>query len=137
MNQMDLNTIANGQLAEAFQASFKKVLENLLDPNCSPKDKRKITINMTFSENEQRNQFHLDIKVTEKLAANYPAETHVYMGKDLRTGEIVYEESGTGLRGQIALSDYMAEQVIDGKVVDTDTGEVIEENRKIVRYKEA
>ena len=134
--RIDLNTIANGQLAEEFQASYEKVLENLLDLNCSSKDKRKITINLTFSENEQRNQFALDIKVTEKLAPHCSAETLIYMGRDLHTGNIVYEEAGSGLRGQMALSDYAAQQVVDGTVVDTDTGEVMEDN-KIVRYKEA
>lgn len=137
MEQMDLNKIANGQLAQQFQESFEKVMQNLLDYNCSPKDKRKITIELTFSENEQRDKLKLDIKVKEKLASNYPAETVVYMGKDLLTGEILYEESGNGLRGQMTLSDYAAQQVVDGKVVDTDTGEVIEANNKIVRYKEA
>lgn len=117
--------------------SFEKVLKNLLDPNCSAKDKRKITIDLTFTENEQRNQFRMNINVKEKLAPNCPMETLVYMGKDLRTGEIVYEESGNGLRGQISLSDWAAEQEVDGSVVDTDTGEIIEEPRKIVRYKEA
>lgn len=136
MEQMDLNKIANGQLAQQFQESFEKVMQNLLDYNCSPKDKRKITIELTFSENEQRDKLKLDIKVKEKLAPVYPAETVVYMGKDLVTGEILYEESGNGLRGQMTLSDYAAQQVVDGKVVDTDTGEVIEANNKIVRYKE-
>lgn len=134
INQLDLNTVAGGQLAAAFQEAFKKVLENMLDPNCSPKDKRKITIDMIFTENEQRNQFGLEIKVKEKLVSNYPIGTLVYMGKDLNTGEIAFEESGSGLRGQLALSDFMPEQVVDGTVVDTDTGEVIEQPGKIVRY---
>ncbi len=137
MEQMDLNTVAGGQLAVAFQQSFEKVLQNLLDYNCSPKDKRKITIDMTFTENEQRDSFEMDIKVKEKLAPNYPAKTLVYMGRDLVTGNICYEECGNGLRGQMTLSDYAAEQVVEGKVVDTDTGEVIESNKNIVRYKEA
>lgn len=107
MSQLDLNTIAGGELAYKFQKSFEIVIENLLDPNCSAKEKRKIQIDLIFSENEQRNQFGLKISVKEKLAAKFPTETIVYMGKDLSTGQIAYEEAGSGLRGQMTINDFI------------------------------
>lgn len=107
MSQLDLNTIAGGELAYKFQKSFEKVIENLLDPNCSAKEKRKIQIDLIFSENEQRNQFGLKISVKEKLAVRFPTETIVYMGKDLSTGQIAYEEAGGGLRGQMTINDFI------------------------------
>ncbi len=107
MSELDLNTIAGGQLAYAFQKSFEKVMENLLDPNCSAKDKRKIRIDLTFSENEQRNQFELKISTKETLAARFPAKTLVYMGKDLSNGQIIHEEAGSGLQGQMTINDYI------------------------------
>lgn len=96
-----------------------------------------MSISLNELEKHAREGEEMDIKVKEKLAPNYPAKTLVYMGRDLVTGKICYEECGNGLRGQMTLSDYAAEQVVEGKVVDTDTGEVIESNKNIVRYKEA
>lgn len=47
------------------------------------------------------------------------------IGRDLETGEMFAEEYGKQIKGQMLLDDYSHRQVIDGKEVDTDTGEII------------
>lgn len=126
-NGINLCSIAEGRVDEMFRQSFEKVMQNLLDVNFSPKAKRKIQIEFTFEASEDRKQLDLHYSVKEKLADRSAAKTLMYMGKDLDTGEILYEEAGSGLRGQIALGDYTVKQTVgeDGKV------------KKFLSYKEA
>ena len=55
------------------------------------------------------------------------------IGKDLETGQVFAEEYGSQCRGQMTLDDYQGQrdQVVDGKTVDTETGEIREESRVI------
>lgn len=122
MSQIDLNTFAEGQLREAFQGSFEKVIKNMNDPNCRATAKREITMKLVFSPNEWRDQFKVVVSTKEKLAAKFPVETLIYMGKDLTTGQIEYEEAGTGLRGQMTINDYIqAEPAAEAEKPETVT----------------
>ena len=71
------------------------------------------------------------VLVSEKLAPQAPLETSFAIGKDLKTGELYAEEYGKQIKGQMTIDDYQKEQpqVIDGKQVDTATGEIIEEKQ--------
>lgn len=117
MNKIDLKEMVGGALQEKFQHSFERVMENLQDRNTPFKDKREIVIKMTFAQNEQRDHVVASVKVTEKLASQGELVTQFAMGKDLRTGEVIAEEYGNQLKGQIAL---------DTSKVDVETGEVLE-----------
>ncbi len=59
-----------------------------------------------------------------------PVETKFALGTNLATGEVLAEEYGPGIKGQISLDEYQKEQQIDGKTVDTDTGEIIEDTKE-------
>lgn len=52
MFDINLDDLAGGELGIQFQAAAKKVIENLLDPNTPYKNKRGITIKLTFEQNE-------------------------------------------------------------------------------------
>ena len=59
---------------------------------------------------------------------------------DIAQVELHSEEYGPGIKGQISLDEYQKEQQIDGKTVDTDTGEIIEEakeNDGVVDFRQA
>ena len=64
-------------------------------------------------------------------------KTAFAIGTDLRTGETYAQEYGKQIRGQMNLDDYQAEQVVDGKVIDTDTGEIIKEDNTVVDFRKA
>lgn len=120
MNKVDLGEMVGGALQEKFQNSFKRVMENMQDVNTPYKDKREITIKMTFAQNETRDDVEVSVKVTEKLASQYELATKFAVDKDLRTGEVFAEEYGKKqLRGQM--------QMNTAPLVDLETGEVIEE----------
>lgn len=125
MNKVELKDLVGGALQEKFNKSFEKVIENLQDVNTSFKVKRKITIQLDFTQNEVRDDVHVDVAVVEKLAPQAPMTTSFSIGKDLRTGETYAEEYGKQIKGQMTIDDFEPEKIIDGQVVDTDTGEVV------------
>ena len=134
MQQVNLEEIIGGALQEKFSKSFEKVVENLQNPDTPYKNAREITIKMKFTQNEMRDDVKCAVSVTEKLAPQTAMATQFAIGKDLITGELYAEEYGRQIKGQMSINDYAAEkeplQVIDGDLVDTETGEVIEEQQE-------
>ena len=133
MNKVELKDLVGGALQEKFSKAFEKVIENLQDQNTSFKVKRAITIKLSFDQNEARDDVSVSIDVSEKLAPQAGMKTSFYIGKDLKTGEIYAEEYGKQIRGQMSLDDYKQPlQVIDGEVVDTETGEILKGENKVI-----
>ena len=133
MEAVELKNIAGGALQAKFNKAMEAVVANLLDPNTPSKDKRKITIEMTFVTDEERTQVASTVSVKQKLAPLHPINTQFGIGKDLKDGGNFIEEYGQHLTGQMALNENVNEQTINGQVVDTDTGEVLES--KVVDYR--
>lgn len=146
MNKVELQNLVGGQLQEKFERAFESVIENLQDPNTSFKVnlyKRGITIKLSFTQNENRDDVSVSAQVVEKLAPQQDMNTKFYIGKDLRTGEVYAEEYGKQIRGQMSLNlndskaDKQAE-VVDGTVVDTETGEILSgKNENVVDFRKA
>lgn len=126
MDALSLATFCGGAVQEKVNEVAKQVFENLQDPN-PWKNKRSITVTISFQQNEARDDLSVGVQVDSKLAPVSPLETRMAIGKDLRTGEVYAEEYGKQIRGQMSLSDYenQAETVIGNDVVDTGTGEVV------------
>lgn len=132
MNKVELKDLVGGALQEKFSKSFEKVIENLLDANTSFKTKRKITIQLDFTQNEARDDVHVDVAVVEKLAPQTPMKTSFAIGKDLKSDELYAEEYGKQVKGQMNLNDFAAET----EVVDTATGEITKPNN-VVDFRKA
>lgn len=133
MSKVNLETFAGGALQEKFDDAMEKVLVNMTDPNTPWKNKRKITVEVTFEQNEDRDDSTVNVSVVPKLAPVKPVSTRMVIGKDLATGQVFAEEYGNQCRGQMTLDDYQGQrdQVVDGKTVDTETGEIREGSRVI------
>ena len=121
-------------MQEKFEKAFEKVVENMQDVNTSFRIKRGINIKLSFSQNEMRDEVLCDIDVVEKLAPQAAMRTQFAVGKDLRTGELYAEEFGKQIKGQMSINDYVdpepqkTEQKVEevnGKTVDTETGEIV------------
>lgn len=137
MNTIDLKNLVGGALQEKFNASFEKVIKNLLDPNTPFKNKRSITIKPSFAQNEQRDNVKVDIDVSEKLSPSAPLETQFSMEQDLKDGKVYAREYGKDIPGQMTFKDYDNNQEeVDGKIVDTETGEIVED-KNIVDFRQA
>ena len=130
MARVNLETFAGGALQEKFDDAMEKVLRNMLDPNTPWKNKRKITVEVAFEQDEERGDTSVTVSVTPKLAAVKPVSTRMAIGKDLETGTCYAEEYGNSIRGQMSFSDLNLQDqkmvMEDGRTVDPETG-VIEE----------
>ncbi len=133
MSKVNLETFAGGALQEKFDDAMEKVLVNMMDPNTPWKNKRKIVVEVSFEQNEDRDDSTVNVSVVPKLAPVKPVSTRMAIGKDLETGKVFAEEYGSQCRGQMTLDDYQGQrdQVVDGKTVDTETGEIREGSRVI------
>lgn len=130
MEKFNLQEIAGGALQEKANQALQQVLNNMQNPNTPWKNKRAVTIKMTFTQNEDRDDSTCEISVDTKLAPVKPVETKFSLGKNLKTGEVEAVEYGPGIKGQMTLSDIVPKEdvVIDGKVVDAETGEIKDNN---------
>lgn len=129
MNKVELQEIVGGALQEKFSKAFENVIDNLQDINTSFKVKRKITIQLDFTQNENRDDVSVNVNVVEKLAPQAPMETKFSIGKNLKTGEVFAEEYGKHIKGQLSIDDMTTPvQEVEGKQVDTSTGEIIDNN---------
>ena len=52
--EISLQELAGGALQEKVNQAFEKVMQNMQDPNTPWKNKRKITVGITFVQNEDR-----------------------------------------------------------------------------------
>lgn len=131
MELLKLQELAGGALQEKANAAMKKVLDNMQDPNTPWKNKRSITIKLSFSQNEDRDDTEVELSVDTKLAPVSPVRTRMAIGKDLNTGETFAQEYGKQIRGQMSLDLDPPVQKIGDDTVDTETGEVIDNNKVV------
>ena len=134
MYNIELKDMVGGALQDQFLKSFEKVIENLQNPNTPFKNSREITIKLKFTQNEKRDDVKCAVQVSEKLAPQAPMETSFAIGKDLKTGELYAEEYGKGIKGQMTFKDCYTPEQIGGKTVDTETGEIIEDDHPEEQY---
>jgi len=78
--QFSIMDLGNGALIEEINYQMKLLAENLVDPNTSFKDKRKLKIEMVFSQDEERKQVNVVSKVSATLAASKPLESRIAIG---------------------------------------------------------
>ena len=109
---LDLSHIAEGGLQEKLDNELEKVFDNILDLNTDAKAKRKITITLTMSSNEERT-------VKAKLAPQNAVATTILVGRDYDTGMVHANELRSSVPGQMYFDD-------DAQL-RTDIGQPVEE----------
>jgi len=112
-NMIDLEEFADGALTEKFNIAFKEVLENIADPNTPFKTKRKLTLDLTFETDEDRELSVVAIETKTKLAQPKGVATKIIIDRDGKGG-IIANEYGKQVRGQRYIK------------VDQETGEILE-----------
>ena len=105
-----LETVAGGALQEIAQDAIAEVAKNLQDINTPWKKKRTVTIQLGFTQNENRNDVTMTMYVKPDLAPPKPIETKFSIGTDLRDGSIYMEEYGPQIKGQMSFDDYAGQQ---------------------------
>ena len=129
MEKVKLNELTGGALQEKFDQALETVIGNMQDPNTPWKNKRAITIRLTFEQNEERDDATVNVSVETKTAPVKPIATRMAIGMDLETGKAYAQEYGSQVRGQMSFTpspEMPSQLMIDGKEVDTSTGEIKE-----------
>ncbi|MCF6466374.1 replication terminator protein [Clostridium sp. Cult2] len=114
-NMINLEKFAGGALTEKFNLALKDVLENIADPNTDHKIKRKLTLELTFVTEEDRELSMVDISTKTKLAPAKSVATKIIIDRD-GNGGIVASEYNNQIKGQ----QYMK--------VDESTGEILQDD---------
>lgn len=98
---LDMSHIAEGGLQEKLDNELEKVFDNILDLNTEPKAKRKITITLTMSSNEERTVVDTVMDVKSKLAPQSGVATTILVGRDYDTGQLHANELKSSIPGQM------------------------------------
>ena len=109
---INLETFANGALAERVHQALKEVLENIADPNTDSNIKRKLTLEMKFDTSDDREITEVEIIAKTKLAPRSSVSTKILIDRNL-DGEVLGTEFKKQLPGQTMMK------------VDSETGEIL------------
>lgn len=132
MQHINLEKFANGAFTAQVNRAIEEVTKNIQDPNTDAIAARKITITIGFKPNQERNFVATGVQTKTTLAPALGAVTAISMGKDIATGEVEAVEIGSQIPGQMSMniedngSQEGPVQIIEGKAVDTSTGEILE-----------
>ena len=144
MKHINIEKFSNGELTQQINREMEAVARNIADPNTEAKTARKITVTITLKPNEQRDFITTSITTKSTLAPTLGAVTALGIRKDLKSGEIEVGEIGNQIPGQLSIIDEVQAQStadpvqeVDGKAVDTETGEIISGSRKVVDLRAA
>lgn len=123
---IDLNTFADGALAERFHQEFERVMENMADLNTDPKKARKIVITLSFAGDKKRDVWNCQVQATSKIAPTEAVESKILLDMD-QNGKLVGQELASGIQGQFYMD-------LQGDV-KTDVGQSIEEVEEVEQNK--
>ncbi|HGD2436124.1 TPA: hypothetical protein ACIN2J_001946 [Streptococcus agalactiae] len=115
---LDLSHIVEGGLQEKLDNELEQVFDNILDLNTEAKAKRKITITLTMSSNEERTVVDTIMEVKSKLAPQNGVATTILVGRDYDTGQVHANELKSTVPGQMYFDE-------NGEIL-TDIGQPVE-----------
>lgn len=119
--KIDLNTFANGALAERANEELQKILENIADPNTDAKKKRKLNLTITLSADNKRDVILTNVIAKSVLAPAEPIEAKILMDLD-NSGKVTGAELKSGIKGQT--------------YIDVETGDVHDDvGSKVINFK--
>lgn len=118
---IDLNTFAEGALAERFNHELQRILENIADPNTDAKKKRKLTLTLTLAADDKRDVVLSTVVAKSTLAPAKDIEAKLIMDLD-NEGKVTGAELKSGIKGQT--------------YYDTETGEIQDDRgHKVINFK--
>ena len=113
-----LDELMDGAMTERFNRELDRVLNNVLDPNTSPKAKRQIQIIFDVIPNERRDAAEFKTDVKSKLAPAMAISQTVFLRQD-DEGRVTATEITKEVPGQVSMDGTEQElpRVIDfGKI---------------------
>lgn len=97
-----LDELMDGALTERFNYEMERVLNNVFDPNTSPKAKRQIQIVIDILPNERRDAAEFKVDVKSKTAPHVAVTQTVFLAMD-DSGNVTATEMTNQVPGQIGM----------------------------------
>ncbi|MDB0581362.1 hypothetical protein [Salinicoccus roseus] len=99
LQNLNLSEIASGALQEHFEREAERVVENLMDINTDPKKKRKITLTLDLTIDDNREIIFADASAKSTLVPVDGTGFNMMSGVD-ENGERIVSELKSGIKGQ-------------------------------------
>jgi len=80
--KVKLDGLGGGAAMDRFEEEMNKVISNIVGPNTSHKTKRQVTLTVSISPNEERNQCVMEISCVSKLAPIKSVDSVLAIGID-------------------------------------------------------
>ena len=93
-------SMARGAFEERVDYEMDKVIQNILDPNTKATAKRKITLTIELTPDDERRTIGVQVTAKSTLAATNPVATALYVTSD-GNGELVVAEMVPQVPGQM------------------------------------
>lgn len=77
--EINLEHLGDGRAVAQVNSCFREVAKNIKDPNKGARDKRVVTLIITFSPSADRRQADIEFKTKVKLAGNEPGADHMIL----------------------------------------------------------
>jgi len=100
----NLESLAGGALSEQIQDNLATVIENIADPNTNWKNKRKLSIVISFTPDEKREMAAVTMEVKSTLAPAKPATTKIIIDRDREGNAVCAEYRSKGVPGQMIMT---------------------------------
>jgi hypothetical protein len=78
--QVTLETLNSGAVIDLFEAEWRKLLNNIQDPNTKPDAVRKVKIEIAVKPAKDRRNASTSVSVTASLATIVPHEASIVIG---------------------------------------------------------
>lgn len=98
---VNLLNLADGEIIDKLNRELEKIAQNIADKNTDPKKERKITLQISFKPNENRDSINTSVIAKTSLAPERGIETLILMGKDSE--------------GQLHLNEVRQQSIFDNK----------------------
>lgn len=95
--------MARGAFMERVDTEMAKVIDNILDANTKPTQKRKVTLTLELTPDDDRQNILVNFAVTSKLAPMVPTRTTLWVAGELSTGEVQVVEMVPQVPGQMSM----------------------------------
>ena len=109
--------MARGAFQERVDLEMAKVIDNILDPNTKPTQKRKLTMTIEFSPDDERQNIGVSFVVKSTLVPTVPARTTLWVAGENTDKERQIVEMVPQVPGQISMEGTEQEAPASLKII--------------------
>jgi hypothetical protein len=93
--------MSRGAIIERVDLEMSKIIENIMDPNTKATEKRKLTLTLTLTPDDNRQTVSISTTAKPTLATTSPVVTALYIAGTDETGQVTAVEMTPNIPGQV------------------------------------